>query len=173
MSLQDRLLTLAAVKFMLARLGEIETVEKGGVKKEVGGRMGATAAMLPDGTEGATISITKPTRHAAKPGGEPYVKNPALFIPWVEERYPEAIVKDVRSTDVPRILAQTFATGELPPGCELTEPVEAYSSGGGSVTVRQTEEQAANVLRALMAGAIPLPSLAPQIEEGDDDDAEA
>ena len=170
MSLQKHLVTLAAVKFMRERLAEIEVVEKRAVLDEVGGRMGATGAMLPDGTEGATISISKPTQHRAKPGGEPVVKNPALFTAWVEKHYPDAIVKDVRSTDVPRILSEALANGELPDGVDLSEPVAAYSSGGGSVVVRQTEQQAADLLRNLLAGAVPLPSLAPEIEGGDDEE---
>lgn len=171
MSLQDRLLTLAAVRYMMERLDAVATAEKAAIKAEVGGRMGAAGAVLPDGTEAATVWITKPTRHGAKAGGVPYVSNPQVFTEWVKTFRPSAIVESVRSTDIPSILADSLELdGEVPPGCSLSEAEPAYTSGGGVVTVKQSEEQKGNLLRALLAGAIPLPSFAPQIEAGSDDE---
>jgi hypothetical protein len=168
--LQQTAITLAAVKVIGERLSDVERAGKATVKESAG--VGArVVAILPDGTEGATISVSRPTSTPARPGGEPYVANPALFTEWAERVDPDSIVKSVRTTDVPRLLALALEglqmVGELPPGIELTDPTPASTSGGGSVSVRQSPAQAENTLRALVGGAIPLPSLAPQIEGGD------
>lgn len=167
MNLQQRLVLLGAIKYMQDRLAELEELEKAALKADVGGRMAGAAGVLPDGTEGCTVSITKPTPVPAKPGGLPYVSNPQLFTEWVEQHHPDAIVKSVRATDIPHILGGALKNGEVPPGCELTVEEPATQKGGGVVQVRQSKAQKQNISRALMAGAIPLPSLAPQLEAPD------
>ena len=172
MSIKDSLVRLAAFKLIAKRAAVLSDAEKATIKAEVGGRMGATAAILPDGSEAATVWITKPTRHKADPGGEPYVSNPALFVAFVEKVSPDAIVKSVRSTDLPRLLENAKRvmkeTGERPPGLSLTDPAPASESGGGVVSIKMSDEQEANLLRALVTGAVQLPSFVAELEEGDD-----
>lgn len=172
MSIRDLLVQLATVKAIKDHIDKVlEPGLKAAIKTEVGGRMGATAAILPSGEEAATVWITKPGAGTpADPGGAPYVANPALFTEWVEQVDPGAIVKSVRSTDVPRLLALALATleetGDLVPGVELTDPTPAQpGKGGGSVSVKQSEAQRDALVRAWQAGELVLPGMMPELDD--------
>lgn len=170
-SMRELLATLAVVKLIRDHLTTVEADTKAALKEEVGGRMGATGAILPTGEEGATVSITKPTNHPATLGGDPYVDNPRAFLDWCRVHNPAAIVESVRSSDQQVILARAKLlleeTGELPDGVALTDPTPASVSGGGSVTVRQSEAQAAAVVRAWHAGGLVLPDMLPSLPEAE------
>ena len=161
MKLQEMLVRLAVMKAIADRAGKETNRLKELVKAEVGGRMGATAAILPDGSEGATVSITKPTKHK---GGELVVTDRAAFTQWCIENRPDAIQQTVRGTSETAILAAARKTGELPDGVGVTE---AYESGGGSVTVRQTDEQLTSLIQAWVGGD--LSTLRVELLDGGDD----
>lgn len=160
-NLQKILLDLAILKAIADHAEKAITRRKADLKTEVGGRMGAAAAMLPDGSEAATVSITKPS--PGKRGGEPYVANPQAFLQWCKEHRPDAILESVHGASQQAILADVKETGDLPDGVALTEPTGP--SGGGVVQVRQSEEQRLALIHQYHAGRINLPDVLPEIEE--------
>lgn len=164
-TLQDALVRLAVAKAIADQAAKATEAGKLVVKGEVGGRMGATGAVLPDGTEGATVSISKPT---VKKGGELYVHDRAAFTKWCIENRPDAIEQVVRGTSEAAILAAARKSGDMPDGVEVTNP---STSGGGSVIVRQTPEQLANLVRNWRAGDLLINVELPVIEEADDGEA--
>lgn len=154
-SIRDRLTELAAIKAVKDMLAAREKESKASLMKEVGGRMGATGAVLPTGEEGATVSIT------AGKSAVLYVADERAFLEWVRGARPAAIVEMVRESDRKQILDfwLEHGEGEIPPGVELGDPGDPY------VMVRQSKEQAAAVVGAWQAGLLELPgSKAPEVE---------
>lgn len=158
MSIRESMTALASIKAVKDVLTAEERREKQALMDELGGRMGATGAVLPDGREGATISIS------AGKAAKLEVVDERAFTDWVREFRPGAIVtvESVRDSDRDQILkvfTETFEeTGELPPGVMLGNPGEPY------VMVKQSKAQAQAVVEAWRAGALALPGSVGEIE---------
>lgn len=147
MSIRDKLLQLAAYKAVKDHLSQLDAADKSELMGEVGGRMGATAATLEDGTEVATVSISKGK------AAQWYVADERAFLRWVKEHQPSAVVESVRPSDQQAILGAIKTTGEVPDGVEIGNAGEPY------VSVRQSAEQRAALVDAWRAGQIPMPRL--------------
>lgn len=159
-TLQGLLVQLAMTKAVKTHVEALEAATKKAIKDEVGGRLTGAAAILPDGSEGLSVWITKPS--GGSRGGEPYVVNEKAFTDWVKEHRPSAIVETVRGSDRESILKEIEKTGDVPDGIAFTEP--KGPSGGGSVGSRQSDEQRDNVIRAWREGSIVLPAMLPTSE---------
>lgn len=154
MSIRDRLLRLAAIKAVKDYVSALEVTEKAGLMEEVGGRMGATAAVLPSGEEAATISISKGRKAAF------FVADPKAFLEYVREVRPQAIVETVRESDLKDLLSEAkqeayleASGGEPMPGVMLGDPGSPY------VAVKQSDEQRQAVIVAWHNGQLSLPDV--------------
>lgn len=147
MSTRKIMTALAAVKAVKDYLSELDRALKADLMEQLGGRMSAAAAVLPDGSEAATVTISR--GRAARW----VVVDEAAFLSWVKANRPTAIVQTVRSSDTESILTSITATGEVPDGVMEGEPGEPY------VMVRQSPAQRAATVAAWQTGQLPLPTM--------------
>lgn len=163
--MRDRLIRLAAFKLLLDEIGAAQAREKVDLMQEVGGRLGGAAAVV-DGHEIGTVSIVQGRAEKGSVAGW-VIYDVAAWTAWVKSYRPSAIVEVVRESDAKSILSNMGEIleereGELPPGIAEAE------HGNDYVVVNQTPEQRANAIRAWRAGALQMPGMEPQIEEGGD-----
>lgn len=156
MSMRETLTRLALIKAVKDFLAEEEKTTKAALMAEVGGRMGATAAILPSGEEGATVSIAK-GRDAKL-----VVKDRSAFVKWVKANRPTAIVEEVRESDEKDLLdrANKGLLDEVPDGLDWSDAGDPY------VAVKQSDAQAAATVAAWRAGSLEVPTPAPVLEDG-------
>lgn len=153
-SLRERLNRLAAIKAVKDYVAGLETTEKAGLLAEVGGRMGATAAVLPSGEEAATVSISAGRK-------APWiVVDTNAFLEYVRSVRPTAIVETVRESDLKDLLSDASqqayleaSGGEPMPGVMLGDAGDPY------VTVKQSDAQRQAVIAAWHDGTLALPDL--------------
>lgn len=139
MSARDAAATAAVMKALAGRVKEGETRAKADVMAHLdpGDRK---HAVLPDGTDIGTVSITK--------GRETFrVTDPAAFLAWVRDTAPSEVVESVNPTFQRKVLDGIKDGGELPPGVEP-------GWGDPYVSVRQSETQAEAVAAAWRDGRL-------------------
>lgn len=159
-TMRERLVRLASLKLVLDTLRTEETRVKTELMEDVGNRMGATGALLPDGTEGATVFVSR----GRAPKWE--VFDSIAWAKWVQKKRPSAIVMAVRESDEKDLLAKMGqlieeAGGEVPPGVRETERGEPYTS------IKQSPEQRENTVRAWRSGELQLIDGTALIEGGE------
>lgn len=162
MTMQDRLRKLAAVKLLADYVKALDTTLKAELLEEVGGRMGATAAVV-DGEEVATVSVAKGRYPNGVVDGW-YVSDERAFLEWVRQVRPSAIVETVRDSDRRSLLASVptwiiDSGGDVPPG------VDEANRGDDYVLVKQSEAQKAAALTAWHTGRLARPEVAGYLEE--------
>lgn len=148
MSAREAALRLAALKALKDRVDDAYTSARKAAlaAMDPGDRK---SAVLDDGTDIGTVSVTKPKLRAA-------VVDERAFLAWVKAEAPGEIVESVRETYRRHILGRVerygnvvdTETGEiLADGVEL-RPSEPYA------TCRQSDAQAAAVAAAYAAGGL-------------------
>lgn len=108
---------------------------------------GTAYATLPELGEVGTVVVV------ADSGGTWQVENEALFLAWVKEHRPGAIVESVRESDKKVILAEVEKLGVLPDGVGLSDGRAGY------VTVKQTPDQRDTLVQAYRERLVGLPIL--------------